>query len=128
MIEGEYEVIDGEVTTVEVDWFLNYYNAYSMSLGNKANTRPPIVCEDGFTISVQASEIHMSKPFQTGAEHYTHVEVGYPSQHEETLEPYRNREGVPVYWYVPIEVVEEIVQSHGGILASILPICTERKN
>ena len=41
-------------------------------------TKQPIICADGFTMSVQASEYHYSTPRRTDAESYTEVEVGYP--------------------------------------------------
>ena len=38
-----------------------------------------VVCADGFSMSVQASETHYCSPREDGAEKYTAVEVGYPT-------------------------------------------------
>lgn len=73
---------------------------------------PRITCKDGFTVSVQASWSAYCIP-RSDAPPYTHVEVGYPSQHEPLLEPYEDGEGSDVFGYVPVEVVEKIIDKHG---------------
>lgn len=72
---------------------------------------PPLVCADGFTMSVQASTLHYSKP---ASDHgpYTHVEVGNPSATVPELAFYRNG---GVYAFVPVGVVDAIIAQHGGI-------------
>ena len=79
--------------------------------------RPNIICVDGFRMSVQASESHYCTPRKTAAI-YTHVEVGYPSMAEELLLPYAEIPEDPtgtVYGWVPVEVVDSIIEKHGGI-------------
>ena len=44
-----------------------------------------VVCADGFSMSVQASETHYCSPREDGAEKYTAVEVGYPNPPEPLL-------------------------------------------
>ena len=44
-----------------------------------------VICADGFSMSVQASETHYCSPRETGAERYTAVEIGYPSDGEPLL-------------------------------------------
>lgn len=77
------------------------------------NVRPSIVCKDGFTMSVQASRFHWCSPREDEAELYTHVEVGFPSQEEETLAPYAH--GEDVFGYVPVDIVWAIIVKHGGV-------------
>lgn len=81
----------------------------------------PIECADGFTISVQASSMHMCHPRDdTGP--YTHVEIGYPSSIEPLLFSYVDfltTEENPswteaVYPHVPIELAAAILELHGG--------------
>ena len=43
-----------------------------------ANQIPEIVCKDGTTLSVQASEFHYCTPRDNKGP-YTHVEIGFPS-------------------------------------------------
>lgn len=76
--------------------------------------RPHAKCKDGFSISIQASAFHYCTP-RRGLEdcEYTHLEQGYPSECEELIEEYR--EGT-IFPYVPIKVVEEIIEKHGGIV------------
>lgn len=81
--------------------------------------RPRATCADGFTVSIQASEYHYSKPSLNDAESYTHVELGYPSAAEDALMSYAESSDRPtgtVYGYVPIEVAEQVVAAHGGIV------------
>lgn len=83
-----------------------------------SNPRPYIVCADGFTMSVQASSYHYCKPRSDDANVYTHVEIGYPSAVEPALMPYVEDASAPtdtVYAYVPVEVVDIVIESHGGM-------------
>lgn len=76
-------------------------------------------CNDGFSLSVQASEIHASTPARrTGP--YSHVECGCLSDAVPALMPYRVPEdGVRaqdlIYRYVPIEVLFSVLTRHGGL-------------
>jgi hypothetical protein len=78
---------------------------------------PHIECADGLILSVQASSTHYATP-RINHGPYTHVEVGYPSEPVEELMPYAEDGDCPtqtVYGYVPVEVVEQVIESHGGI-------------
>ena len=76
--------------------------------------REHAVCEDGFTISIQASKVHYCCPKDTIASgDYTHAELGYSCQREELLEPFKAGN---IYPYVPIEVAEKVIENHGGII------------
>ena len=49
---------------------------------------------------------------------YSAVEVGYPSKRVEKLMPYMDGEDTPtkaVYAYVPLDLVERIIDDHGGM-------------
>lgn len=79
---------------------------------------PRIVCADGTSISVQASQNHYCTPNNdTGP--WTHVEVGFPSSppgslwHDYAEDP-DNPTGT-VYAYVPIHLVIWYIAAHGGI-------------
>ena len=77
-------------------------------------------CNDGFSMSVQAHEYNYCSPRVDPADtdYYFEVEVGFPSEREELLmeyvEDYDNPTGT-VYSYVPVEVVQEVIEKHGGI-------------
>jgi hypothetical protein len=85
-----------------------------------AKILPRIECGDGFNVSVQAGELLYSTPREDHGP-WSHVEVGYPS---ERPEPWADWEGyaeeadrptTTVYGYVPLELVEALIASHGGI-------------
>lgn len=79
---------------------------------------PSITCADGFNMSVQCSSTHYCTPRESKEHFYSSVEVGFPSAREETLMPYaENRESPTqtVYGWVPVGVVEAIVDAHGGV-------------
>jgi hypothetical protein len=79
--------------------------------------RPKIVCEDGFTMSVQGSHGHYCMPRENSSLYYA-MEIGYPSQVETLLLEFAEDPSTPtetVYSYVPIEVIERVIESHGGI-------------
>lgn len=80
--------------------------------------RPRLYCNDGYSISVQASEFHYCSPRINGAQDYESVELGFPSEEDELINEYTDS-GFDytdtVYGYVPIEIVEKLIEKHGGI-------------
>ena len=80
--------------------------------------RPRIVCKDGFSMSVQAGIGIYSVPrknLENGE--YKAVEVGFPSEPEELIFEYAECEDYTqtVYGYVPVELVEKVIEKHGGM-------------
>lgn len=80
--------------------------------------RPWVVCKDGFTISIQASAIHYCVPRKTGDIEYERVELGYPSAEDDLIKEYTEFDNYTdtVYGYVPVEVVDKLLEKHGGIV------------
>jgi len=89
------------------------------------DTKPRIVCHDGFSISVQAGKGMYSNPRKTAIE-YTELELGYPSEveeliikHSDIFPNYSKEEGddytKTIYPYTPIETVKAVIEKHGGI-------------
>ena len=80
--------------------------------------RPRLLCNDGFSISVQASKFHYCSPRLDGAQDYEAVELGYPSMEDELINEYAEDDWnytETVYGYVLIDVVEKLIEKHGGI-------------
>lgn len=106
--------------------------------------RPRVICNDGFSVSLQANNIAYCTPritqgllegklyfdgsfdFDGNGTNgfidefipYVEVELGYPSEVDENLLPYAEDASNPtntVYGYVPIEIVDSMIQRHGGI-------------
>ena len=78
---------------------------------------PYLICKDGFRMSVQASETHYSSP-KGFADKYSEVEIGYPSDMESLIMDYCEDDEKPcntVYGYVPVELVDRVIEKHGGI-------------
>ena len=81
--------------------------------------RPRVKCADGFSISVQANEYTYCSPRITYPGEYKAVELGYPSDPDELIEEYaedQDRLTDTVYGCVPIEVVDKLLEKHGGIV------------
>jgi len=67
-------------------------------------------------MSVQKSHYHYSGPYT--------VEIGFPSSAESLIESYaENKDELTgtVYGWVPIEVVDEVCEKHGGITGPKVP-------
>ena len=84
---------------------------------------PHIVCEDGFTMSVQVGYSLYSEPKKI-AKRYSAVEIGYPSEPEELIKEYAELAPFDedttdytdtVYPYVPVKIVDKVLKKHGGI-------------
>lgn len=81
--------------------------------------KPRVTCNDGFSVSIQASEYHYCTPrinLKNGG--YYSVELGFPSQEDDLIKPYAEDSSSftqTVYGYVPIGIVDELIMKHGGI-------------
>ena len=78
-----------------------------------------IVCQDGFTVSAQAGKYNYCEPKKDGAESYTSVELGFPSEYmgDEFIMYCDDIEDPTdtIYSYVPVALVEALVERHGGL-------------
>jgi hypothetical protein len=84
---------------------------------DKYQVRPRIFCNDGFSMSVQGGWGKYSTPRENGTV-FTSYEIGYPSKKEPLIMPHcedKRRPKQTVYGYVPFEVVESVIEKHGGI-------------
>lgn len=80
--------------------------------------RPYLECADGYRISIQASENHYCSPRKNGLHEYNKVELGFPSAEDELINDYAEEDEDytnTVYGYVPVEVVDQLLEKHGGI-------------
>lgn len=80
--------------------------------------RPYIVCNDGFKMSVQASAAHYCEPRENFLFAYEAVEIGFPNRREPLLAKYAEepkRLTMTVYGWVPVDVVDAVIEKHGGI-------------
>lgn len=76
---------------------------------------PKLRCKDGFEMSVQASEFHYCEPKELLADgEYTKWEVGFPTEEDPDLLPYRQNDD-DVFPWVPTAVINAIIQKHGGV-------------
>jgi len=110
------------------EWLEKTYKETNLDIkdmnGDKyTETRPWIKCVDGFGMSVQARSSAMCKPKRTMSDgDYTHVEIGFPTMKEELIMEYiYNFFAEPdptdaVYGYVPIEIVDQVIEKHGGMI------------
>ncbi|RWR30425.1 hypothetical protein D2T29_12185 [Sinirhodobacter populi] len=78
---------------------------------------PRIICLDGFSFSVQASDFHGCHP-QSLIGPYLTVEVAGLSEEVDVLLPFMVAEPVDptegIYRYVPVETVVDLINYHGG--------------
>lgn len=80
-------------------------------------TRPRIHCKDGFIFSVQGSDGHYCSP-RTNSKEFSAMEIGYPNQVEELILDFAEDRDNPtetVYGYVDVEIIQEVIDKHGGI-------------
>ena len=87
---------------------------------------PRILCADGISLSVQANEYAYCTPRVTGAEEYSKKEVGFIFANEDFKPFPAPNEWLPyaedsekgsfsdVFAYVPVELIEAFIESHGG--------------
>ncbi len=79
--------------------------------------RPQIICNDGFKMSVQGYSGHYCTPRKI-SDFYISMEIGFPSEEEQLLTEFAEQEDRPtetVYGYVPTEIIDQVIEKHGGI-------------
>jgi len=75
-------------------------------------------------MSVQGNENAYCTPRVNGAEAYTQVEIGFPSEKESLIMPWCELPEEPtetVYGYVPVSVVVNVIAKHGGMVSGEVP-------
>lgn len=94
--------------------------------------RPKAIMQDGYSVSIQASETHYCRPRTTKGSGFTSVELGYPTAKDPLIDDYAEDKDSDdylhmVYPYVPVSVVDELIKKHGGIVAcsTIIRLRTE---
>ena len=84
----------------------------------------PVICADGFKMSVQANDMGSYSTRDVATGRYSHVEVGFPNRFEPLLQPWVDNPNQPldgVYPYVPVERVALVCAKHGGVVSGELP-------
>ncbi len=80
---------------------------------------PRITCRDGFSLSVQVHAGAYCSPRDGFGPDWHEAEIGFPSDRPtEAVMAYAETPEEPsdtVYGYVPMNLIEELVQLHGGI-------------
>lgn len=88
-----------------------------------------VECEDGFSMSVQASGFSYCTPRKDSQKAYSEVEIGFPSEVEPMLKEYaeqwtkgdRCNATETVYGWVPARLVLDVIKKHGGMVGGALP-------
>lgn len=87
--------------------------------------RPKVICKDGFSISVQAGRTDYCWPRENLPDgNYESCELGYPNQVEELILEYAEDRRKPkntVYVRVPVEIIDRMIQKHGGFYDGRVP-------
>lgn len=84
-------------------------------------------CNDGFTMSVQASTNHYCLPREmTEIENYTHFEV-FADDAEPLFKPYARSDDDNIFVKVPKEVIEKVIAKHGLLKKMTEEIEKEKK-
>ena len=110
------KLLDTEISDVAGNTDLNYWFQINPRLTYEA--RPQIVCKDGFSLSVQVGRGNYCSPRENEGP-WSKVEVGFPSEKSDTIMEYVEDPENPtdtVYAYVPIELVEQLIDLHGGMV------------
>jgi hypothetical protein len=81
--------------------------------------RDVVTCKDGFSISIQGgTRGHYCRP-RARCNVYLELELGYPSELDDLISKYAECENTidTVFAFVPISVVEKLIEKHGGVVA-----------
>ena len=80
---------------------------------------PRIECKDGFSMSVQVHSGAYCVPRDGFGPDWSQAEIGFPSERpNDAIMAYAEDGSIPtetVYGYVPMELIDALVDEHGGI-------------
>lgn len=87
---------------------------------NSLKPNPMIECKNGYQVSIQCQEHSYCEPRKNYLDVtvYSSFELGFPNMSDELLDKYAEDPTnltETVYPYVPREVVEQLIEKHGGI-------------
>jgi hypothetical protein len=109
-------------TSWEMQHCVNQYGRkYTGEGGTSATIFPAMKCVGGNEMSVQGHFGAYSMPREDFADHYVAVEIA--SAAEPLLDAFKGdtygegEEAVTIYAYVPISIVEQVIEKHGGLVA-----------
>lgn len=84
--------------------------------------RPRAKCADGYSVSIQAGSGAGVRCWPNeDTDKFTHVALDLPSCVDEELLPYRYDLDDPdeiFYFFVPVEIVDKVLEKHGGIVGT----------
>ena len=84
--------------------------------------RPRAKCADGYSVSIQAGSGSGVRCWPNeDTDEFTHVALDFPSCVDEELLPYRfdlEDDDEIFYFFVPVEVVDRVLEKHGGIVGT----------
>jgi hypothetical protein len=84
---------------------------------------PRLICKDGFSMFVNANQRAYCQP-QSDVGPWTSVEISFPSSPVDSILPFvetfdygddETDQTQTIYGNVPIEIVDQLIESHGGI-------------
>jgi len=104
-------------------WLKNSVNIREYGNTRSQELRKQLVCNDGTTLSVQASDTHWCSPRRSYVDYYTD-DIEYFDY--SSVEVWCVSTDVPDSWsdygdddnpyaYIPVTLVEKFIDSHGGI-------------
>jgi hypothetical protein len=78
-----------------------------------------LVCADGFQLSVQGGQSAYSKPREKRLNIYAYdsMEIITSELLPSEFKDYQDGEGSQIYGYVPVEMIESLLASHGGVIS-----------
>ena len=78
---------------------------------------PCLVCKDGFWLSVQGDRSAYSKPRskEVNIYGYDSMEIRGSDVLPQEFSQYQDGKGSRIYGYVPVEMIENLLASHGGV-------------
>ena len=84
-------------------------------------TRPRVLCVDGYSVSIQAGKYLYcisDRGLRENAKCFESVELGFPSVEDDLINDLAEDPECPtdtVYGYVPVNLVNKLMEKHGGI-------------
>jgi hypothetical protein len=88
--------------------------------GDEHNVRDRVTCADGYSISIQGGTFYHYCDPKKNCNVYHALELGYPSEPDDMIISFAEEKEYltgTVYGHVPIEIVEDLISKHGGIVS-----------
>lgn len=111
------EFLDDSFSVLSKDKGNLFFSTSTGTTSHNSELRPMVICNDGFSISIQGQDGSYSIP-RKFTNKYDSMELGYPNMVDEIIREFAEDVNDPmgsIYGYVDFDIIDKMINNHHGI-------------